>query len=135
MFGELFLWAALLGKSVVVENRYASDPVERMQQLMYDSENLKQVQDEVERFWMQDQPSHLTPERTQAPAEPKRKTIKFTFTFSVTVDETSVEPAQRMNELMYESFHSGPIMRDREGPWIDEQPFHLTPDRTHGGVR
>jgi hypothetical protein len=45
-------------------NEYQADPVERMQTLMYESENLRQMQGEIDRFWMVDQPSHLTPDRT-----------------------------------------------------------------------
>jgi hypothetical protein len=56
--------AAILANAGCFLNRYSSDPVERMQQLMYESENLRQIQGEVERFWMNDQPSHLTPDRT-----------------------------------------------------------------------
>ena len=56
--------ALLLGNAGCFLNRYSSDPNRRMQQLMYESENLRQIQGEVERFWMNDQPSHLTPDRT-----------------------------------------------------------------------
>jgi hypothetical protein len=45
-------------------NEYQSNPVDRMQTLMYESENLRQCQGEIDRFWMVDQPSHLTPDRT-----------------------------------------------------------------------
>jgi hypothetical protein len=55
---------AILPNAGCFLNRYSADPVERMQQLMYESENLRQIQGEVERFWMNDQPSHLTPDRT-----------------------------------------------------------------------
>ena len=34
-----------------------------MMVLMNQSENLRQIEYEMERFWMVDQPSHLTPER------------------------------------------------------------------------
>jgi hypothetical protein len=44
-------------------NRYPSDPQRRMMVLMNQSENLRQIEHEMERFWMVDQPSHLTPER------------------------------------------------------------------------
>ncbi len=43
---------------------YSGDPVRRAQQLIYSSENLRLIHDEWERFWMLDQPSHLTPYRT-----------------------------------------------------------------------
>lgn len=44
-------------------NQYSSDPMVRMEQMMIDSENLRQMHDEWRRFWMNDQPSHLTPYR------------------------------------------------------------------------
>jgi hypothetical protein len=34
-----------------------------MQQLLYQSEDLRQIGQEWRRFWFNDQPSHLTPER------------------------------------------------------------------------
>jgi hypothetical protein len=44
-------------------NQYSSDPNFRMQQLLNQSEDLRQIQGEWSRFWMNDQPSHLTPIR------------------------------------------------------------------------
>jgi hypothetical protein len=43
---------------------YNGDPAKRTQQLMYTSENLRMMQEEWERFWHVDQPSHLSPIRT-----------------------------------------------------------------------
>jgi hypothetical protein len=43
---------------------YSADPVRRTQELMYTSENLRLALDEWERFWMLDQPDHMTPYRT-----------------------------------------------------------------------
>ncbi len=44
-------------------NQYCSDPNVRMSQLLNQSEDLRQMQGEFRRFWLNDQPSHLTPER------------------------------------------------------------------------
>ncbi|MCS7270763.1 MAG: hypothetical protein NZ703_06735 [Gemmataceae bacterium] len=44
-------------------NQYSSDPNTRMQQLLYQSEDLRQIEGEWRRFWFNDQPSHLTPDR------------------------------------------------------------------------
>ena len=44
-------------------NAYPSTPDRRVMVLMNQSENLRQIEYEMERFWMVDQPSHLTPER------------------------------------------------------------------------
>jgi hypothetical protein len=43
---------------------YAAFPPKRVQELLVDSENLRQAGDEWERIWFLDQPSHLTPFRT-----------------------------------------------------------------------
>jgi hypothetical protein len=43
---------------------YSADPGRRAQQLLFTSENLRQVLDEWERFWFLDQPSHMSPYRT-----------------------------------------------------------------------
>jgi hypothetical protein len=44
--------------------RYAAYPPKRVEELLVDSENLRQIGDEWERFWFLDQPSHMTPWRT-----------------------------------------------------------------------
>lgn len=44
--------------------RYAAYPPKRVEELLTDSENLRQAGDEWERFWFLDQPSHMTPFRT-----------------------------------------------------------------------
>jgi hypothetical protein len=53
----------LAANSGCILNQYSSDPNIRMQQLLYQSEDLRQIQNEWRRFWFNDQPSHLTPER------------------------------------------------------------------------
>jgi hypothetical protein len=57
------LAAAALGNAGCLLNCYPSNPERRMLVLMNQSENLRQIEYECERFWMVDQPSHLTPER------------------------------------------------------------------------
>jgi hypothetical protein len=44
--------------------RYAAYKPRRAEELLVDSENLRMVGDEWERFWFLDQPSHMTPFRT-----------------------------------------------------------------------
>ncbi|MBL8823373.1 MAG: hypothetical protein JNJ77_12345 [Planctomycetia bacterium] len=51
------------GTGCVPLNMYSSDPNLRMQELLNQSEDLRQARLEWRRFWMIDQPSHLTPER------------------------------------------------------------------------
>src|SRR5262245_25245006 len=44
--------------------RYAAFQPRRVDELLVDSENMRQIGDEWERFWFLDQPSHMTPWRT-----------------------------------------------------------------------
>ena len=58
------LGSALLGSlGCFPLNMYSSDPNLRMNELMNQSEDLRQARLEWRRFWMIDQPSHMTPER------------------------------------------------------------------------
>ena len=42
---------------------YNADPVVRTQELIFTSENLRQIIEEWQRIWFLDQPSHMTPYR------------------------------------------------------------------------
>jgi len=62
-----FLGAALAlgeGCAPVPLPRYAAYQPKRVEELLVDSENMRQAGDEWERFWFLDQPSHMTPFRT-----------------------------------------------------------------------
>ena len=43
---------------------YSGDPARRTQELLNTSEDLRMINDEWERLWFLDQPSHCTPYRT-----------------------------------------------------------------------
>jgi hypothetical protein len=43
---------------------YSGDPARRAEQLIYTSEDLRQINDEWERIWFLDQPSHMSLYRT-----------------------------------------------------------------------
>jgi Mg-chelatase subunit ChlI len=64
---RLLLLAAVLMLTSVsagcILNMYPADPNDRMQYMLNQSEDLRQIKKEVARFWMVDQPSHLTPDR------------------------------------------------------------------------
>ena len=60
----LGLVALAQGCAPVPLPHYAASPTTRVQELLVDSENLRQIGDEWERFWFLDQPSHMTPFRT-----------------------------------------------------------------------
>lgn len=44
-------------------NQYPADRNERMEVLLNQSEDLRQIEGEWRRFWMNDQPSHMTYQR------------------------------------------------------------------------
>ena len=52
-----------LSNAGCILNQYPSDPHQRMDVLMNESENLRQIEYEWQRIWFTDQPSHLTPVR------------------------------------------------------------------------
>ena len=43
---------------------YDADPAVRAKQLIYQSEDLRALRDEWQRFWFLDQPDHMSPVRT-----------------------------------------------------------------------
>jgi hypothetical protein len=49
---------------------YAAYKPRRVEELLVDSENLRQAGDEWERFWLLDQPSHMTAYRTHGGIAP-----------------------------------------------------------------
>ena len=55
--------AIAFGNTGCLLNIWSGDPNVRMEQEMYVSEDLRQIQDEWRRIWFTDQPSHLTPVR------------------------------------------------------------------------
>ena len=63
---------AVLGLSNVgcILNQYPSDPTQRMDVLMNQSENLRQAGADWRRIWMNDQPSTLTPARVTGAIAP-----------------------------------------------------------------
>ncbi len=51
-------------------NMYSADPVRRYRQLFYQSEDLRLLEDDIERFWMIDQPSQLSLKRNFGLGDP-----------------------------------------------------------------
>jgi len=58
------LISSLVGASGCILPAYSSDPVRRTRQLIFTSENFRLIEDEWERFWFLDMPSHETNWRT-----------------------------------------------------------------------
>ena len=63
LFLGLVVASGLAANTGCLLNQYSSHPHERMEQLLYQSEDLRQIKGTWRRFWFNDQPSHLTPER------------------------------------------------------------------------
>jgi hypothetical protein len=64
LIGVAFLGSMMLASvGCFPLNQYSSDPELRMEELLNQSEDLRQARLEWRRFWMIDQPSHMTPER------------------------------------------------------------------------
>jgi len=59
----LVLAVVVLGNTGCLINALSSDPNRRILELLVQSEDLRQIEYEVERIMFIDQPSHLTPER------------------------------------------------------------------------
>ena len=57
------LAAMALGNVGCLLNIYSSDPNRRMTQLLNNSEDLRAIEDDWDRFWFTDMPSHLTKDR------------------------------------------------------------------------
>ena len=53
-----------------VYNMYCADENVRMEQLLFQSEDLRQIREECRRFWFTDMPSHLTPQRVHGGITP-----------------------------------------------------------------
>jgi hypothetical protein len=60
----------ILSQTGCLINQYSSDPNRRVLELLNQSEDLRQVEYEWERIWMNDMPSHLTPERVHGGVMP-----------------------------------------------------------------
>jgi len=53
-------------------NQYPGDKNERLDVLLVQSENLRQINGEWRRFWLNDQPSHLTYYRVDGGVAPRQ---------------------------------------------------------------
>jgi hypothetical protein len=61
-------WLALMAGLILSNagcfiNIYSSDPNQRIEQLLNNSEDIRQIEQEWKRFWFTDQPSHMTYDR------------------------------------------------------------------------
>lgn len=60
---SFLLGTLVLGSTGCLIPIYSADPQKRAEQLINESEGMRQIQNECERFWMIDMPSHMTPDR------------------------------------------------------------------------
>ena len=63
ILGIVVLAGLVLSQTGCLLNQYPSDPNARVNALLNNSEDLRQISYEWRRIWFNDQPSHLTPER------------------------------------------------------------------------
>jgi hypothetical protein len=72
MIPKIWILAATctLSAAGCASDRYSSDPLVRMEQMLIDTENERQMHDAVPRKDSDDQPSHLTPYRINGGAGP-----------------------------------------------------------------
>ena len=75
LFGLAAVALLSLASTGCIINQYSADPMVRIEQQLIDSENLRQMHDEWRRFWMNDQPSHLTPYRIHGGVGPASSSI------------------------------------------------------------
>jgi len=58
-----FAAGLILSNAGCLINIYSSDPNQRIEQLLNNSEDIRQIEQEWKRFWFTDQPSHMTYDR------------------------------------------------------------------------
>lgn len=68
---------AATGATGCFYNQYSSDPIRRYQQLYYQSQDLKQLEDDWERLWQLDSPSQLSPYRYNGFAYPGSEARRY----------------------------------------------------------
>ncbi|HVS35059.1 MAG TPA: hypothetical protein VMS17_05720 [Gemmataceae bacterium] len=69
LFLAFAVGGVLLGSSGCFVNEYSSNPNTRMVELLNQSEDLRQLAEEWERFWMIDHPSHMSYDRVDGALE------------------------------------------------------------------
>lgn len=62
--------AFILSQTGCFINIYSADPNRRVNELLNQSEDFRQIEYEWERIWFTDMPSHLTPERVHGGVMP-----------------------------------------------------------------
>lgn len=60
----IILGITILGSTGCILPIYSGDPIRRNEELINTSENYRMIHDEWQRFWLLDQPNHMTPYRT-----------------------------------------------------------------------
>lgn len=70
------LGLALLSTGCFI-NQYSSDPIRRYQQLFYQSQDLRLIEDDVERFWQLNQPSQLSLRRYNGLGDPEARRFRL----------------------------------------------------------
>ncbi len=118
-----------------VMNKYSSDPNERMQQLLKESEDLRMTRPEERRFWSTPPSSPYLPNTATVPgASPGYPSSSPSYGSPQPTDPPSatVPPMSTPTPPVIEE--PQPKKKGKKKP-PDEQPSHLTPERIHGGIQ
>jgi len=108
-----------------LERKYLMAPPDRrLMLLMNQSENLRQIDYEMERFWMVDQPSHLTPERVHGGDGQPQLYSRPSFTGDQRVFTDLVSYAPGMNTSAADI---RAVLEAEAAPRLAEQPGHIDP--------
>ena len=67
------LVAIAISSSGCFLNMYSADPLRRYRQLFFQSEDLRLIEDEIERFWMIDHQSNLSLKRYSSMGDPSAR--------------------------------------------------------------
>lgn len=70
VFAGLLVLVTAVSSSGCFLNMYSADPLRRYRQLFFQSEDLRLIEDEIEHFWMIDQPSALSLKRYSGLGDP-----------------------------------------------------------------
>jgi hypothetical protein len=123
-------WQRLLNLFLI--DTYSDNPNRHMQQLLNQSEDLREIENEVERFWMIDCPCHITYDRLKSGLEGEKKTskereIEYKLTLPVCLNFADVPLRQALDDIRaWQGINIVPDMRAlEEGDIRLDRPISL----------
>jgi hypothetical protein len=124
--------ATLLGVSI----EYSDDPNRRVRELLQNSEDLRQIEEEWERIWFSDQEPQPSAEEAGVLLDNLFRAIisRVNDCLGIEIPFTAKDPTRRIQELLHTGDSSGQIQFEGRN-WYTDTPSHLTPERVHGGIQ